>query len=134
MPQWRLLPKTLDKHFSIEEINDETGIREGDGEKLRPFLRTFTSGLQREVFDRLTTHHFSITFNLRSKLLETSLSNLDFCQFLQSVVSAAKASSCSDVNERKSVSEIRPDKTGVQLSLETGDGPMVETYLCAERL
>ena len=93
-----------------------------------------TSGLQREVFDRLTTHHFSITFDLRSKLLETSLSHLDFCRFLQSVVSAAKASSCSDVNECKSVSERRPDKTGVQLSFETGDGPMVETYLCAERL
>ena len=75
--------KTLDKHFSIEEINDETGIREGDGEKLRPFLRTSTSGLQREVFDRLTTHYLSITFDLCSKLLETSLSHLDFCRFLQ---------------------------------------------------
>ena len=29
-----------------------------DGEKLRPFLRTSTLGLQREAFNRLTTHCF----------------------------------------------------------------------------
>ena len=73
--------KTLDKHFSIEEITDETGIREGDGEKLRPFLRTSTSGLQREVFDRLTTHHF---FNNIRSLLET-LGNKSFTFRLLSV-------------------------------------------------
>ena len=50
----------LHKDLSNEDINSETGMRDGDGVKLRPFLRTSSSFSRREVLDRLTTHRCSV--------------------------------------------------------------------------
>ena len=78
----------LDKDLSTEDINSETGMRNGDRAKLRPFLRTSSSFSRREVLDRLTTHRCSVL--LLANLPEMSLSNLAFCRSLHFVVSAAK--------------------------------------------
>ena len=50
----------LDKDLSNEDINSETGMRDGDRAKLRPFLRTSSSFSWREVLDRLTTNRCSV--------------------------------------------------------------------------
>ena len=92
----------VESPLSTKAMIRDTGMLEGEGAKVRPFLRTSFSNSVRGLLDRFTTH-----LSWTSELCVTERycdSNLDFCLNLHLAVSMARARSFNDASDLASSS------------------------------